>query len=99
MGFLSTPWVQGIFWLAGGVVVLQFRAYMKGGGTMWTYISVGLIIYAVRVAFKLLPFYSNGAAWPQVIRYGLGIIAALFVIYGFIEYFYKELQPTEEIAG
>ena len=94
LDFLANPWVQLILW-AAAIVILQF--HLRGTDRIWNFIAAGFIIYAIRVGFKVLPFYSKADAWPQVMRYALGIIGGLLLMYGFIEYIYRELQPYEEM--
>ena len=92
--FLKNPYVQVVFWIAAAAVALKFITMpeISGGGNYWRKIAIGILLYGVRVSFKILPFYSSDVLWTQVARYVIGIIAAFFLILGFVEYYYRNLR-------
>ena len=94
IAFFNEPWAQGIFWTLAAVLSVKLirMPELLGGGTYWRKIGLGIFLYGVRVAFKLMPFYSNDVVWTQVMRYGIGIIAAFFLTTGFAEYYYLNLK-------
>jgi hypothetical protein len=101
--FFNQPWTQGVSWAVAAALSLKFiRMPELIGGTYWRKIALGISLYGVRVVFKLMPFYSNDVVWPQVMRYGIGIIAAVFLTTGFAEYYYlnlKNMIKIKEEAG
>jgi hypothetical protein len=92
--FFNEPWTQAIFWALAAVLSVKFISMpeLMGGGTYWRKIALGVFLYGLRVSFKLMPFYGNDAVWPQVVRYSIGIIAAVFLTIGFAEYYYSNLK-------
>jgi len=92
--FLNQPWVQALFWAMAALAAVRFITLpeIAGGGSYWRTIGIGILLYGLRVSFKLMPFYSKEVVWSQVMRYSIGILAGFFILFGFVEYYYTNLR-------
>lgn len=92
---LNNPWVQMICWVAAAAMVLRL---MKGAGMCWNLLAAGILLYGFRVVFKLMPFYDKAIAWPQIMRYMIGIIGGLVLLIAIIDYYHSKLKPIMEMV-
>ena len=82
LDILTSSWLQAGLWVIAACIVLYFERFMKGSTAAWTLISLGVLIYGIRIGYKLFPYYEQ----TEIARYFIGIIGLVFLFSGILKY-------------
>lgn len=78
--FLGSAWLQLVLWIFAAGMAFFFVRFMEGANFAWYLIAMGILLYGLRIGYKLFPFYEQ----TQVLRYVIGIFGLIFLFYGLL---------------
>ena len=96
LNFFGDPWVQLIAWIPAAIMISLFRNYMKGSGSTWNWLSAGVLVYGIRIGYKLFPFYKTNE-YTEAGRYVLGIVGLVLIFVGIHKYYFNNVKPLLEM--